>query len=147
MPYKDYNKRLERSRTYYKENRDARLKYIADWQAKNKDKTKKYTKAWRDKNKEFILETHRIKQHMLKQVVCDYYGPNCVCCGEKDYHFLSIDHIENGRGNPAKRHTSGTIYRWLKKNNFPSGFQTLCYNCNLAKGFYGVCPHKERPAF
>ena len=32
-------------------------------------------------------------------------------------------------------------YRWLKNHNYPEGFQVLCYNCNLPKGVYGVCPH------
>ena len=33
------------------------------------------------------------------------------------------------------------IYDWLKKNNFPPGFQVLCGSCNFAKGKYGSCPH------
>ena len=33
------------------------------------------------------------------------------------------------------------ICLWLVQNNFPEGFQLLCNNCNLAKGFYGECPH------
>lgn len=33
---------------------------------------------------------------------------------------------------------------WLKTNGYPDGFQTLCHNCNMAKGFYGICPHKEK---
>jgi len=36
------------------------------------------------------------------------------------------------------------MYVWLKRNYFPTGFQLLCHNCNLAKGFYGKCPHDER---
>lgn len=33
-------------------------------------------------------------------------------------------------------------YSWVINNNFPSGHQVLCHNCNLAKGFYGECPHE-----
>jgi len=32
---------------------------------------------------------------------------------------------------------------WLRKYNYPKGFQVLCHNCNMAKRF-GVCPHKEK---
>lgn len=32
---------------------------------------------------------------------------------------------------------------WQRKNNYPKGFQVLCHNCNLAKGFYGKCPHQK----
>ena len=30
----------------------------------------------------------------------------------------------------------------LKNNNFPKGFQILCWNCNFAKGVLGKCSHK-----
>ena len=33
--------------------------------------------------------------------------------------------------------------QWIKKNNFPKGFQILCHNCNVAKGIYGECPHEK----
>lgn len=32
---------------------------------------------------------------------------------------------------------------WLRRNNYPNGFQVLCHNCNMAKGFYGKCPHQS----
>jgi len=32
---------------------------------------------------------------------------------------------------------------WLKKNNWPEGFQVLCYNCNSAKRVDGICPHQK----
>jgi hypothetical protein len=31
----------------------------------------------------------------------------------------------------------------LITNGFPSGFRTLCHNCNMAKGLYGTCPHER----
>jgi len=33
---------------------------------------------------------------------------------------------------------------WLKKNNFPPGFQVLCANCNFAKRNSRYCPHEIR---
>lgn len=30
----------------------------------------------------------------------------------------------------------------LKQNNYPRGFQILCYNCNNAKSIQGQCPHQ-----
>jgi len=72
----------------------------------------------------------------------------CVCCGESEYLFLSLDHI-NGGGSKERRHlksngyTSSTdIFLLLKRKGWPNGFQVLCHNCNLAKGFYGECPHE-----
>ena len=35
------------------------------------------------------------------------------------------------------------LNRWLKNNNYPKGFQILCWNCNFAKGVLGQCPHQD----
>jgi hypothetical protein len=75
-----------------------------------------------------------------------HYGgehPACKCCGEDKYQFLAFDHI-NGRGKEHLRRVSN-IALWLVRNDFPAGFQILCHNCNLAKGFYGRCPHQGSP--
>jgi hypothetical protein len=79
-----------------------------------------------------------------------YGGALCSCCGESQVKFLTIDHI-GGNGNTHRRSISrdGTaksarIYTWLSQNNYPPGFQVLCYNCNC--GSYrngGICPHKQ----
>lgn len=72
------------------------------------------------------------------------YGGRCACCGETEEKFLGIDHVRNDGWLDRKRGLSGTqLYQWLKRNGWPKeGFQLLCHNCNLAKGFYGECPHE-----
>ena len=71
----------------------------------------------------------------------------CACCGEREIKFLSLDHINGGgtqhRKIITKNGKGGNMSVWLRRNNFPEGFQVLCHNCNMAKGFYGKCPHKE----
>jgi hypothetical protein len=61
---------------------------------------------------------------------------------------LTIDHIHGGGNQHRKQITasraSETFYRWLKNNNYPDGYRTFCYNCNI--GAYhnnGVCPHQD----
>ena len=44
--------------------------------------------------------------------------------------------------NTDARYSPSAIYRWLIKHKFPPGIQVLCHNCNLAKGYYGACPHQ-----
>ena len=69
--------------------------------------------------------------------------PRCVCCGENiGIEILTIDHIK-GRKKGDNR-TGEQLYRYLKKNDFPEGYQVLCFNCNAAKGVFGVCPHQEK---
>lgn len=85
------------------------------------------------KNWQRINEEH-------KDLVFNKYGKICNCCGEKERVFLSIDHIEDN-GAQHRKTFGGSIFRWLIHNNYPSGFQTLCFNCNWAKS-HGGCPHK-----
>ena len=75
-----------------------------------------------------------------------YGGYKCVCSGEECKTFLTIDHINNDGA--ANRKVIGNrggvgIYLWIIKNNFPPGFQVLCFNCNHGKQLNGgICPHK-----
>jgi hypothetical protein len=72
----------------------------------------------------------------------------CVCCGEAGFPFLSLDHI-NGGGAEHRRSlkTAGgfSFYSHLRKLGYPPGYQILCFNCNMAKGALGHCPHKDIP--
>lgn len=72
-----------------------------------------------------------------------YGGVGCVCCGESTSEFLSIDHISGWRNMSQAPRGGGKLYRWLRRNKYPSGFQVLCFNCNFAKGHFGQCPHKK----
>lgn len=85
----------------------------------------------------------------LKSQVMDAYGNRCACCGETQPLFLTVDHVENdgaehraglGHGQGGDR-----IYKWLIREGFPSGFQILCWNCNVGKHLNGgVCPHQDQ---
>jgi predicted restriction endonuclease len=82
----------------------------------------------------------------LKHLVFEHYGTKCACCGESNPLFLSIDHINGSGRKQMKELNFGRgikFYRWLIKNNFPSGYRTLCLNCNSAMGHYGYCPHNK----
>lgn len=74
------------------------------------------------------------------------YGSRCVCCGESEPMFLTIDHINNDGATHRRElgiRSGDKFYAWIIKNNFPSNLQILCFNCNCAKGVYGKCPHKK----
>jgi len=89
----------------------------------------------------------------LRMAALIYYGgerPFCACCGDQHIEFLSIDHIDNNGAAHRKelsygkksKGTSVQVNRWLRDNNYPSGFQVLCHNCNFAKHVYKICPHQ-----
>jgi hypothetical protein len=81
----------------------------------------------------------------LRTRVLFAYGgrcPFCACCGETRLAFLTLDHV-NGAGRAHRRLRKGWqgVYRGLVRDSFPGGFQLLCFNCNIARGLYGSCPH------
>jgi hypothetical protein len=110
---------------------------------------KPITPERRKKQHDYASKTNR----KIKIVVLEHYSgipPKCACCGESRLEFLSIDHINNDGAKQRKeigKKYGSTFARWLIKNDFPDGYQILCFNCNCAKGFFGYCPHqKEREA-
>lgn len=106
-----------------------------------------YNRQYRAKNREAILKQSREARYQLRLTALVYYSkgdtPECTCCGETEIKFLAIDHIDGGGTIHRKATKSKYMMHWLKTQGYPDGFQTLCHNCNMAKGFYGVCPHKE----
>ena len=79
------------------------------------------------------------KRHSNSDVPC------CRCCGENSFiEFLTIDHIEGRTHLPKEQKdlTGNHLVSWLTRNNYPEGFQILCWNCNVAKGDK-ECPHLE----
>jgi hypothetical protein len=103
--------------------------------------TKNYWDNWEkhNRNRKAIARAQRLR------IFENYGGAFCACCGEDEYVFLTIDHIENN-GAQHKREIGGSgniLYRWIIQAGFPSGFQVLCWNCNEAKRFLGRCPHRR----
>jgi hypothetical protein len=121
-------------RNYYKTHTLERNQQFRDYYRKNSEKVKS------------LVKKHRIK---LKLEVLTHYGgdpPKCVCCGETILDFLSIDHINDDGANQRRKincSSGNQFYLWLKKNNFPEGYQVLCMNCQFGKRLNdGVCSHK-----
>lgn len=78
----------------------------------------------------------------LRTEIIEHYGSKCACCGEDQLEFLAIDHINGGGNQHRKRVGFGNVmYLWIKRD-WPNNLQILCHNCNLAKGYYGKCPHR-----
>ena len=109
-------------------------KRLADWRAENPEASRQIAKG------------HKLRARIE---ALNHYGngsPKCICCGELDYRFLTIDHINGGA--PADRphfKKYGGLALWLRARGYPPGYQILCWNCNCAKGIYGICPHKSPP--
>lgn len=84
--------------------------------------------------------------------VLAHYGDRCACCGTTED--LSIDHV-NGDGAAhteevfgSKRIRGYRFYLWLRKNDYPPGYQVLCRPCNHSKAGTNRCwlNHGQFPA-
>lgn len=95
---------------------------------------------YREKHKEEVankMKQWHIKYHeALKIEVFSHYskdgGLECARCGVIDIDVLCLDHI-NGNGGGRIRRGGWLLYRQLRKQGFPEGYQVLCANCNLKK--------------
>jgi hypothetical protein len=95
---------------------------------KAKMTSKKYSLNHPEKRIEYQLK--------IKTDVLTYYGNGkcaCVRCGYNDIRALSIDHINGNGANQRKNIEGAFCYNWLKTNNYPEGYQTLCMNCQFIK--------------
>jgi hypothetical protein len=121
---------------------------MRDWRERNRESYRAYLKEYcrRPEARAKDNEYHRRKTAAAKATVLAHYGNKCVCCGETEPMFLTIDHINGGGRRHRASMREANIHRWLVKANFPVAFQLLCYNCN--SGRYrngGVCPHVNTP--
>jgi hypothetical protein len=85
-------------------------------------------------------------------MVLGYYSggsPACRCCGETEIDFLTIDHVGNNGGQERRalgyKNVGGVMfYKKLILRGYPSGYQTLCFDCNGSKGKHGECIHRRQ---
>jgi len=159
--------RAARTRTHYANNRDSVLARMRRYKTEKPELFKAWkriscqrhskeivarVKRWKNAHQEHVREWTNARRRELRWEVLTRYSdtlfPRCACCGEMTYEFLAIDHINNDGAAHRKslsktgRGLGSGLYPWLKQHGFPAGFQVLCHNCNMAKGFYGLCPHQ-----
>ena len=107
-------------------------------------RAKVYHQTLMEKDPERSRAVKRNYNRRQRLIALQKYGgtpPKCACCKESEIKFLAIDHINND-GAEHRRKCKMNLHIWLKKHNYPKGFQILCHNCNMAKGSWGICPHK-----
>jgi hypothetical protein len=119
-----------------------------NWYAKNKVWLNKRRTAELKieyaKNKSLFRQKEQIRRDNLKLLTFQKYSklqtPICLKCGFSDLRALCLDHTNNN-GNKDRKENMGRnlggsgsrFYAFLKRNNFPKGYQVLCANCNLIK--------------
>ena len=88
----------------------------------------------------------REKRALLRLEALAHYSNGlmkCNCCGESQERFLTLDHVNNDGYKDKKKYSRSMLYE-VKKQDYPEGYQILCYNCNCGRADNGgVCPHEE----
>ena len=71
-------------------------------------------------------------------------GWKCACCGEDHPQLLTLDHVNNdGAALKKAGETARGSHIRANEEGWPrEKYQLLCWNCNAAKGRYGICPHQ-----
>ena len=93
---------------------------------------------WRQNNLERDRAHGREYVERLRNDVITGYGSKCVCCGERNKVFLTLDHV-NGGGRQHRIKDSLGPYRDARYRNYPPDYALLCMNCNWAKYILGHC--------
>jgi hypothetical protein len=70
-----------------------------------------------------------LEYQKLRRDVIGGYGGRCPC-GEDRLDALTIDHVNHDGSKDRAEVGTVKIYRRLRRENFPSGYQVLCLNCN-----------------
>ena len=108
---------------------------LRQYQAAHQQESAARVRLWMVAHPDKAGEYRRSAYARVRAAVFDHYGRTCACCGGTDRP--TIDHI-NGDGAEHRRmlrsNDPSKVYRWLIRQGFPAGFQTLCLPCNQSKG-------------
>ncbi|OFY41481.1 MAG: hypothetical protein A2Z69_02305 [Bacteroidetes bacterium RBG_13_44_24] len=134
----------QRWKIYHILNKDKINAKQRERRAWNKDNIRAKRREWYHANKAELQVKMKKNRIALRAEILRHYGSKCACCGETEPKFLALDHINGGGYRHRKNigQDGHSLYHWIRKNDYPAGFQLLCHNCNMAKGLYGECPHK-----
>ncbi len=128
------------SQTHKEQERATGKAYYQSHKEREKEQSRAYYQSHR---LEYMAYFHEQRAKLKLEVLTQYCvgeKPRCPHCGITDIDVLCIDHIKDD-GNKHRRQIGGlsgnSFYKWLKGNNYPKGFQVLCFNCNMKKRMNG----------
>ena len=138
MPQKTLEARRAYQQTY-------RIDHVSEFKQRNG--------SYYAQNKQKLNQKHRQYVRNLKVEVKKLLGGKCACCGEEEFEFLNVDHVNNdgsverhGRKTRPNLHYYLEIKKCMKEGTPVTRYQLLCCNCNYSKHLgNGTCVHKRNP--
>lgn len=136
-------KARESVRRYRSKNKERCLAITRAWRAAHVGRVVELMARWNAENKDLKSEYMKNRYFRARFEAIEAYGGKCRCCGEARWQFLAFDHVnDDGHVDRKNGLSSGNgLCRRLKLEGYPSRFQLLCHNCNIAKFKYHGCPH------
>jgi len=133
---------IQRNRRILESNREKANKISREQYYKHIDKRRAYEKKRLAKQ----VPIHKEYRRKIKEECLSHYCKDnikCAKCGITILDVLTIDHINGNGRQERKTNCKGRggdrFYQYLRRNNYPSGYQVLCFNCNfleaINKGF------------
>lgn len=152
MTYKHKSKLLEYQRNYQRQYRKQKHQKVLEYEKRSREKHhEKVNERSRLRMKKRYWENPVLKRSAaqvwrikIRKEGIEKYGGKCACCGEVRYEFLTFDHIVPCGKRGREQQGGKYLPAWLKAGGYPTGFQILCWNCNTAKQFHGLCPHNSK---
>ncbi len=130
---------------YFDSEHESKAEYMRNWYKKTRNRVdlnvgrREYNRRYHATHKQEAKEWNREYHQRQRTIVLDSYGGKCACCGYSDVSkrvrglgYLQIDHIAGGGRKMRYLGYGYGLYRYLIKNNFPSGYRVLCGACNAA---------------
>ena len=113
------------------------LEYSRQYYHKHKLEYAEHSRRYWQSHKAELKEKHRRRWQALKIEILNHYSGGklaCVKCGFNDIRALSIDHIKGDGAKHRRVEGAGSaVWHWLKRSDYPEGYQTLCMNCPFIK--------------
>lgn len=127
----------ERQRKYREKNPEKCREACRKWRKENPEIFSQSKRRWHGENKQWRKEWLSRRRKQMKDAAFNAYGGyQCVHCKESDPVVLTLDHVNNDGAQHRKNlgNKGGTeFFEVLRRENYPSGFQVLCRNCNWRK--------------
>jgi hypothetical protein len=106
-----------------------------EWKRNHPESQHEYSQQYYKTHPGYNIGWCRESRIKIRAEMIEAYGGKCSACGIDNPVVLDIDHKDNnGRADRKRGMWGWRLYRWLKKNNYPTdNFQLLCRNCNWIK--------------
>ena len=111
---------------------------------KRKARTKKRNDYFKSHDKPYHqARTARYRKKRKAEIIAAY-GGKCTCpggCIVTEPDFLTVEHLD--KDGKTHRASGVNVYADIRRRGFPPDYTIHCFNCNIAKSLFGVCPHQR----